>query len=302
MFTVGMPSRGRCTPHLKSLPEEVRATLKKTNPEIVIWRSTGASTTSTGLNVSMLPFNDIRVRKAMQMALDLEVINAVYFKGYGDMTPHGQVGNGLIGYFIPFEQWPEEVKEGYRYDPEGAEALLDAAGYPRLADGIRFKTLFTESARYDLTFRELLASYWRDIGVDVEIQVYESAERAAIRKARTFEMIYHEMAYGSPANPLQPPARFLSDRPYNSVAAEDPDYDAMFEAAAAASTIEEQQRLVKDLDMYAIERHWAVWGGMSPVFEATQPWITGFSGEWAGLAVVLPRLWIDSELKEAMGR
>ena len=79
-------------------------------------------------------------------------------------------------------------------------------------------------------------------------------------------------------------------------------YDAMFEAAAAASTIEEQQRLVKDLDMYAIERHWAVWGGMSPVFEATQPWLTGFSGEVAGLAVVFPRLWIDSELKEAMGR
>ena len=93
------------------------------------------------LNVNMPPFDDIRVRKAMQMALDLEVINAVYFRGYGDMTPHGQVGNALIGYFIPFEQWPEEVKEGYRYDPEGAEALLDAAGYPRLADDIRFKSL-----------------------------------------------------------------------------------------------------------------------------------------------------------------
>ncbi len=276
--------------------------LKKTNPEIVIWRTTGASTTSTGLNVNMPPFNDIRVRKAMQMALDLETINAIYFRGYGDMTPHGQVGNAVIGYFIPFEQWPEEVKEGYRYDPEGAEALLDAAGYPRLADGIRFKTLFTESARYDLTFRELLASYWRDIGVDVEIQVYESAERAAIRKARTFEMIYHEMAYGSLANPLSPPDRFLSYRPYNSVAAEDPAYDAMFEAAAAASTIEEQQRLVKELDMYAIERHWAVWGGMSPIFEATQPWLAGFSGENAGLAVVFPRLWIDSQLKEAIGR
>ena len=211
-----------------------------------------------------------------------------------------------FGYFIPFEEWPEEVKKGYMYDPAGAEALLDEAGYPRGADGIRFKPVFTESARYDLSFRELLASYWRDIGVDIEIKVYQSAERSAIRKARTFEMIYHEMAYGSIANPLSGPSRFLSTVPYNSVAAEDPVYDAMYEAAAAATTIEEQQRLVKELDMYAIERHWAVWAIAAPTFEAVQPWVKGYNGELqlGGIDVnfVLARLWIDSELKEAMGQ
>ncbi len=280
--------------------------LQRSNPEIDLWTIFGASTTATGLNVSMAPFNDIRVRKAMQMALDLETINDVYFKGYGDTTPHGQMGDAGIGYFIPFEEWPEEVKKGYMYDPAGAEALLDEAGYPRGADGIRFKPVFTESARYDLSFRELLASYWRDIGVDIEIKVYQSAERSAIRKARTFEMIYHEMAYGSIANPLSGPSRFLSTVPYNSVAAEDPVYDAMYEAAAAATTIEEQQRLVKELDMYAIERHWAVWAIAAPTFEAVQPWVKGYNGELqlGGIDVnfVLARLWIDSELKEAMGQ
>ena len=32
-------------------------------------------------------------------------------------------------------EWPEEVKKGYTYDPEGAAKLLDEAGYPRGADG-----------------------------------------------------------------------------------------------------------------------------------------------------------------------
>ena len=76
--------------------------LQRSNPEIDLWTIFGASTTATGLNVSMAPFNDIRVRKAMQMALDLETINDVYFKGYGDTTPHGQMGDAGIGYFIPF--------------------------------------------------------------------------------------------------------------------------------------------------------------------------------------------------------
>ena len=35
------------------------------------------------------------------------------------------------GYYIPFEEWNEEVKQYYRYDPEAAEKLLDEAGYPR---------------------------------------------------------------------------------------------------------------------------------------------------------------------------
>ena len=46
----------------------------------------------------------------------------------------------MKGGHIPFEEWPEELKMVFDYNPEGAEALLDEAGYPRGADGIRFKT------------------------------------------------------------------------------------------------------------------------------------------------------------------
>ena len=278
--------------------------LKRTNPEIVLWVNAIYSAGATGLNVNKPPFNDIRVRKAMQMALDLEAINNVFFKGYGDTTPHGLIGNAGIGYFIPFEEWPAELKKVFDYDPAGAEALLDEAGYPRGADGIRFKTVYTHLGRYDPSYTELLGAYWRDIGVDVEVQVTPLAQFSAIRKDRTFEVISHEAAYGTAANPLVG-LRFLSSGPYNSAAVEDPVYDAMYEAAGAATTIEELQRLVKEADMYPIERHWWVWGPMNPVFDAIQPWVKGYNGEFRLRAVTqnfwAARLWIDQEMKEAMG-
>ena len=87
-------------------------------------------------NTQKAPFNDIRVRHAMQMAIDLETINKTYFHGWGIITPTGHQGMGLIGNIFPFEEWPEEIKQYHRYDPEGAEKLLDEAGYPRGADGI----------------------------------------------------------------------------------------------------------------------------------------------------------------------
>ena len=278
--------------------------LERTNPEIELWTKVGASVFSTGLNVNKPPFNDIRVRKAMQMALDLETVNSVFFKGYGDPTPHGQVGDAVPGYFIPFEEWPAELKKVYDYDPEGAEALLDAAGYPRGADGIRFKTELMHNVHKDLNYYELVASYWNKIGIDVEIDFPPIATWVSRRTSRDFEMIEHEMAYGSLSDPLNPVNRF-TNVPWNSAAVEDPVYDAMFEAAGAATDIDELQRLVKELDMYAIERHWVVWSPMNPTFDAFWPWVKGYNGEFTlgymQKHFLLARVWIDQELKEAMG-
>ena len=64
---------------------------------------------------------------------DLETINDTYYKGFADTTPSQLIG--VKGYMFPFAEWPEELKKSYTYDPDGAEALLDAAGY-----GVRFKT------------------------------------------------------------------------------------------------------------------------------------------------------------------
>ena len=115
--------------------------LARTNPEIVLTKIWDRSDNSFGFSLTKEPFDDLRVRQAMNMSLDHETINATYFKGYGNWEPQGILSSDMTGYTTPFAEWPEEVKKYYTYDPEGAEALLDAAGLPRGADGIRFKTV-----------------------------------------------------------------------------------------------------------------------------------------------------------------
>ena len=117
---------------------DTAVSMRKTNPEIELHKQWFRSNDAIATNVRQPPFDDIRVRKAMQMALDLETITETLFQGEANATPQGLVG--VKGFFVPFEEWPEEVKTGYRYDPDGAEKLLDEAGYPRGADGTRFKT------------------------------------------------------------------------------------------------------------------------------------------------------------------
>ena len=76
------------------------------------------------MNLAVEPTNDIRVRHAIQMAIDVETINDGYWQGTGRTTPEAYTAIDIVGYSPPFDEWPEEIKKFYRYDP--AEASQDA--------------------------------------------------------------------------------------------------------------------------------------------------------------------------------
>ena len=277
--------------------------LKRTNPELVIYPYIDRSDNAIGMNTQRPPFDDIRVRKAMQMALNLEEINDGFYGGFADVTPQGVINRSLTCCVTQFEEWPEEVKKGFMYDPAGAEKLLDEAGYPRGADGIRFKTELMHLVFRPLSYVELLASYWNKIGIDVEIDSPPVPSFASRRGERDFEMISAEAAMRWNALVLE--SRYLPTTSYNSANVNDPVYTAMHEAAAAATTIEEYNSIIKELDQYGIEKFWEIWGGMAPQYVAIQPWLVGFNGETmlgtGQYTTIFSRLWVDSELKEAMG-
>ena len=63
--------------------------------------------------------------------------------------------------------------------------------------------------------------------------------------------------------------------------------------------------LITKMDMRFIEQVWMMWVAIAPEFNVHQPWVIGYNGE-TGFGSqqyhnVFARLWIDSELKEAMG-
>ena len=282
---------------------EVLDSLQKSNPEIVLQAWWDRSENSYAIDASKPPFDDVRVRRAMQMAIDLEGIDRNVYNGTSAWQPQGIIGEGVSGYFVPFDEWPEEVKTGYRYDPAAAEALLDEAGYPRGADGTRFKTVLNHLYRFPLGFSELAATYWADIGVDVEINVLDEASPA--RRDRTWEgLIHHTM--GNNTEPLG----FVRQMVHSS-SNEDlhgiryPELDALLDAAAATDSEEERQRLVKEVDLYTMENHWWIWGPKAGKYMAHQPWVVGFNGETQFSSLdrltILARLWIDSALKAEMG-
>ena len=284
--------------------------LSQTNAEMAFLPySYRSNATSFAMDIDKTPFDDIRVRRAMQMALDLETVNDSYFDGWAKWKPQGLVGDGAVDYFIPFDEWPAEVKKGYEYDPEGAEQLLEEAGYPRGEDGVRFRTtLASENYFSDPALSDIAASYWEAIGVDVEIQTPSdrAAHGASIRE-HTYEsgMISAYMGYDrSPTLVMRSWAH--SEGGYNQPGIRDPHLDSLIEAAEQATTWEEQQRLIKEADQYVIANQYHIWFFKVPAFNAVQPWVVSYNGEYflgfqQRYAQLFARVWIDSALKQEMG-
>ena len=278
--------------------------LERTNPELKLFRYFNRGDNSSAFNITEPPFDDIRVRSAMQMALDLETVADTYFKGLADPTPRGEVGASFVGYAFPFAEWTAELKATYSYDPEGAEQLLDEAGYPRGADGVRFKTVLNDAAWRDLSYQEIAIQYWGDIGVDVELNLV-GAELGPMMQEVTYEgMVLYPTGKSSPL-PVTLVGWHASDSSYNNITGHNsPEYDAIIAAIASATTIKEQRLLIREADLQLIEKHLFLWGPIASQSVVTQPWILGYNGETrlgdVDSYATFARLWIDQEMKASM--
>ncbi len=140
------------------------------NPDIQILRAVPARTCYVGMNNQWGPFKDKRVRQAMNYAVDKNAINESIFLGeaYVSTAP---ITPRAFGYV---------AQEVYEYDPAKAKALLADAGYP---DGFEV-TLTYGPGRYlmDTEVVEAVASYLKDVGIDVTIEALEWAAYGKERK------------------------------------------------------------------------------------------------------------------------
>ena len=280
--------------------------LQLTNPEIEVWLAYLGASGELLFNMGGLPpVDDPIVRKALQMSVDRETISTTYFKGYGDPTPGGFMGQQHVGWAWPMEDWPDEVKAGYRYDPAGAEALLDEAGYARGADGYRFKLKLALHDRYDPTHPEIVMGYFEAIGVDSELVMQSGAESTARNRADTAEWHLMNGSYqgDNPIWQLSVMSQNIDGWSFNK--AKDPRIDALYRAVRESIDVEEVKSILRQADEIAVREHWGLNKSSSPVFSVNQPWVKGYNGEWnmgrGERNTFMARIWIDSDLKKAMG-
>ncbi|SPC15295.1 Dipeptide ABC transporter, substrate binding protein [Cupriavidus taiwanensis] len=120
------------------------------------------------VNIDRPYFKDVRVRQALAHAIDLNTLNKVVWFGFGKPAVSPVVST--LGQFFN----PSVPK--YPYDPARAEALLDAAGLKRGADGHRLKIQIDYLPYGDDYKRsaEYIKQALKRVGVDVTVRTQDT--------------------------------------------------------------------------------------------------------------------------------
>src|SRR3954449_212608 len=139
----------------------------KQEPSVQVLEQPGLNIGYLGFNVTKKPFDDVRVRRALNMAVNKQAIIDAVFQGAG--TPAKDP--------MPPTVWGyNDAVKDYPYDPEGAKKLLQEAGVTSLDTELWAMPVsrpYNPNAR---RMAELIQSDWQKVGVNAKIVSYEWGE------------------------------------------------------------------------------------------------------------------------------
>jgi peptide/nickel transport system substrate-binding protein len=285
------------------------AAMRKTNPEILqIGHPPNTATTIDPRN-DRPPFNDIRVRKAMQLAIDLKGIARDYYKGTVEPYPATLTSRNLTGWGLPYEEWPQDLKDEYEYKPDLARKLLADAGYPR-----GFKTHIIADTTGDMELLKIVQSYFKDASIDMEIRPIDSTEWIAfVLTGRKHDQLTQRTVspLGHGYEPIRQLSRLHTGYSSNYLMVSDPVFDTFQPKAIAATNEAGVKQVLREANEYVARQHFSISLLSVGSFSLYQPWLKGFHGQFgavcsaAGSPQLLffypARFWIDKEMKKKMG-
>ncbi len=137
----------------------------RANPKLQVMAVDSLDNLHFAINMQKDLFKDIRVRHALNYAVDKESLVKNIYSGYAVPLSKSPVSPFLWGY--------SAVGDYYKYDPARAKALLKEAG---VKSGTKL-VMWIPDGRYvqDRQVGEAVAGYLREVGFDVQIQKMEWA-------------------------------------------------------------------------------------------------------------------------------
>ncbi len=205
------------------------------------------------LNTRAEPFDDVRVRQALQASIDRQqIIDTVY-------TPDWQLATSVLQSNVP---GATDHSELLTHDPDRAAKLLDEAGWVTGADGIRAKdgkqlalTLYPNP--YVATTKsidELIAQQLGTLGWKVDIQSFDVvtySERVQQGQTQAYEVSRSFIDAGTVAGIL---TDANNGEDWFRLGESDQTINELRDGIAAASSTEERDPLLDELQQYVLEQ------------------------------------------------
>jgi len=274
-----------------------RKALVASNPEIVMTDFPQNLLFFMYWRVGAPPFNDIRVRQAVSLALDRDELITVLYEGKGYIN--NTIPAGLESWWLD----PRGADMGpsakyYKRDVDAAKKLLADAGF---AGGLKVPFISTQNA-YGDTFNasiETVIKQMKDAGIQLNFQPQDYAAYIGSTFLGKFDP--GTMVWGL-ETPFQEPHDYLFNMYHpkgvrNHAGVNDPKLTDMVEKQAVALDKGARKQMIFDIQRYTGEQQYYVIGPIGPTTIATQPWVKNFNYEsdYARGGEYVPKIYLDGK-------
>ena len=274
--------------------------LKKNAPALKWKQRVHTFGTFLAMRVDTKPFDDIRVRRALNMAVNKQEIVKSYYGGNAELFGY-PMHPDYIGYYEPLDKMPIAAQELFVYNPDKAKALLAEAGFPK---GFTFKTQVCSCNPDHMDIIPLIAAYLEKVGVKLDIQVMEYGAFLSAMTTKTNAAGYFmNNGHSNPTTSIR--KSFVSKQTWNPSQYSDPDFDKRMADAYLEKDESKRQLLIKLLTRDIVEKAPYIWLPVQHTYTAWWPWVKNYDGELrAGAERAGPihaRMWVDQPMKKKMG-
>lgn len=236
--------------------------------------------TYMSMNQNIEPFNDVRVRKAVQMAIDRQALLDAVYSGDGNLED-GIFPQGLVGY-------NPDLQGTITYDPEGAKALLAEAGYP---DGFTMQFDADNSASSSvMLLYQIIQQQLAEVGITVTINSMDESSWLDLRSSGEMNSFIGTWTadYNDPDNFIY--TFFGNEEKTKLRSLNYPDTEVMQRVADARAIVDTEERMAEYADLeYKIVIENAAW---VPLFSRQHLFAVGDNVEsfvpfWAGYGDII---------------
>ena len=255
------------------------------------------------VNRSEPPFDDKRVRQALQWGFDRQSYGAATFFNRGEAMTGSLISPA-------FQCYDPSLEGTYDYDPEKAKALLEEAGWrdedgdgireahgvAGVEDGTPFKVTYLACSDYLMHYRlaELAQANFREIGIGGELELVDWAELTARRvniEPWEIQADGRGAAYTDPA--FLDPWFYSTSITARATGFADPEIDELLDKGRSTYG-EERCKYYNEVDRRLLDESHIIFAWRREQGEASQPYVMGFSHTYKVESfLTLTEVWLD---------
>lgn len=187
-----------------------------------------------GMNTWHPKLSDIRVRKAIQRAIDVDSVLAAAFSG-SVQRAHGIVPPGIVG---------KRNETGYSYDPHQARELLKEAGVSNLSLELK-----TQNRQERVVMAQVIQANLQDVGIQVDVLPIDPGtfyNHGREKKGDEWKNLQlYIMRFGTGLDPIFAFNWFVKDQigNWNWERWSDPEFEELYQKVAATTDAKERAKM-----------------------------------------------------------